>query len=167
MQQKLQVVVAVRSPTEGELTLAEQEEEYLRDEWVGLMATTTIQQKPEVIGGNGVARWEEQHSFNGKFPNCSKNSNEIVSNGSISGGYCGNMDDSESNEVVRRLVRNGQLPEALTVLENMAGNGEMPDIIPCTSLIRGFCKMGQTKKATKVLDIIDGSGAQYDPQELM
>ncbi|CAA2970195.1 Hypothetical predicted protein [Olea europaea subsp. europaea] len=73
-----------------------------------------------------------------------------------------NFEEFESNNFLRRLVKNGELEEGFRHLENMVYRGDIPDIIPCTSLIRGFCRIGKTKKATRIMEILEESGAVPD-----
>lgn len=72
------------------------------------------------------------------------------------------LEDVESNNHLRQMVRTGELEEGFKFLENMVYHGNVPDIIPCTTLIRGFCRLGKTRKAAKILEILEGSGAVPD-----
>ena len=38
----------------------------------------------------------------------------------------------------------------------------MPCVIACTALIREFCKIGRTKNATRIMGILEESGAVID-----
>ncbi|KAL8131036.1 hypothetical protein AgCh_007098 [Apium graveolens] len=73
-----------------------------------------------------------------------------------------NFEEYESNNCLRRLVKSGELEESFRFLESMVYRGDIPDIIPCTSLIRGFCRLRKTKMATRVLEILEESGAVPD-----
>ncbi|KAI8548479.1 hypothetical protein RHMOL_Rhmol07G0276800 [Rhododendron molle] len=66
--------------------------------------------------------------------------------------------ESKGNKDLLRLVRKGELEECFRRLESMVSRGDIPDIIPCTNLIRGFCQIGNTEKATRVMQIVEESG---------
>ncbi|KAI0494518.1 hypothetical protein KFK09_024656 [Dendrobium nobile] len=89
-------------------------------------------------------------------PSTLSNGHPSLSSANLSGNAAG-------NDVLRRLVRNGELDSALRLLESIFLRGtDPPDIIPCTSLIRGLCRSGRTAAARRVLDIIETSGASPD-----
>ncbi|KAJ6335381.1 hypothetical protein OIU78_012083 [Salix suchowensis] len=102
-----------------------------------------------------VSEVETFHS-NGKLQNHDKPLNGHMGNGHVSSS---SIEEFESNNHLRKLVRNGELEEGFRFLESMVYRGEIPDIIASTSLIRGFCKIGKTRKATRVMEIIEDSGA--------
>ncbi|KAJ0024413.1 hypothetical protein Pint_08529 [Pistacia integerrima] len=107
----------------------------------------------------------ETLSSNAKLKNVQKSPHGHLVNGHISSSQensSHNFEEFESNNHLRRMVRNGELEEGFKFLESMVYHGDIPDIIPCTSLIRGFCKVGKTRKATRVMEIIEDSGAVPD-----
>lgn len=103
---------------------------------------------------------DEPLAINGRVFHNERNSGRRFEDDSSSWASAGpTYDEFESNNYLRRLVRNGELDEAFKYLESMVYRGDIPDIIPCTSLIRGFCRMGKTRKSTRVLEILEESGA--------
>lgn len=111
--------------------------------------------KSRVFAVSGV----ETFRCNGKLQNLDKPLNGHMGNGHVSSS---SIEEFESNNHLRKLVRNGELEEGFRFLENMVYRGEIPDIIASTSLIRGFCKIGKTRKATRIMEIIEDSGAVPD-----
>ena len=77
-----------------------------------------------------------------------------MSGGSHASNSSSNIKEHESKNHFCRLVRNGELEDGFKFLENMVYKGEIPNIIPGTSLIRGFCQIGKTKKADRVMEIL-------------
>lgn len=73
-----------------------------------------------------------------------------------------NFEESESNNHLRKFVRNGKLGEGFKFLQSMLCRGEIQDAIACTSLIRGFCKTGKTLKVTRVMDSLEDFGVVPD-----
>ena len=59
--------------------------------------------------------------------------------GSHTSNSSSNIKEHETNNHFRCLVRNGELEDGFKILENMVYKGEIPNIILCGSLIRGFC----------------------------
>ena len=62
--------------------------------------------------------------------------------GQLSGGSeksSQSFEEGLSNSHLCGLVRNGDLEEGFKHLVSMVYRGYIPDIIPCTSLICGFC----------------------------
>ncbi|KAJ0086590.1 hypothetical protein Patl1_08707 [Pistacia atlantica] len=103
----------------------------------------------------------ETLSSNAKLKNVQKSPHGHLVNGHISSSQensSHNFEEFESNNHLRRLVRNGELEEGFKFLESMVYHGDIPDIIPCTSLIRGFCKIsgycksGEIDNALRLLD---------------
>ncbi|KAJ6730235.1 ATPASE EXPRESSION PROTEIN 3 [Salix viminalis] len=80
---------------------------------------------------------ETFHS-NGKLQNHDKPLNGHMGNGHVSSS---SIEEFESNNHLRKLVRNGELEEGFRFLESMVYRGEIPDIIASTSLIRGFFEL--------------------------
>ncbi|KAK8568602.1 hypothetical protein V6N13_106506 [Hibiscus sabdariffa] len=109
--------------------------------------------KVESAGLNG-----RLHSYESSQEGSYGNGHVLSSQSSSVHGF----EESGSNNQLRKFVRNGELEEGFKLLEGMVYHGEIPDIIACTSLIRGFCKRGKTRKATRVMEIIEDSGAVPD-----
>ena len=111
--------------------------------------------KSEASGLNGRLQ-QIVSTPNGDLNVIGMESSPIGVNGSRS------FEEFASNIHLRKLVRNGELEEGLKFLERMIYQGDIPDVIACTSLIRGFCRSGKTKKATRIMEILENSGAVPD-----
>ncbi|CAN0896996.1 Pentatricopeptide repeat-containing protein At1g09900 [Linum grandiflorum] len=61
---------------------------------------------------------------------------------------------SDGNTRLWKLISNGKLEEALTYLDNMVG---IPDLAACRTLIEALCSTGRTRKAARVLDLLERS----------
>lgn len=68
----------------------------------------------------------------GKKPNPIGNSNaiELSSNGSR------NLEELENNNHLRKLVKFGELDQGFGFLKRMTSQGDIPDVIACTNLMR-------------------------------
>ncbi|KAJ6337679.1 hypothetical protein OIU76_007372 [Salix suchowensis] len=89
-----------------------------------------------------VSEVETFHS-NGKLQNHDKPLNGHMGNGHVSSS---SIEEFESNNHLRKLVRNGELEEGFRFLESMVYRGEIPDIIASTSLIRGFLGIARQER---------------------
>ena len=101
-------------------------------------------------------------SSDGKLSHTEKIQRDHLSGGSHASNSSSNIEEHESNNHFHRLVRNGELEDGFKFLEIMVYKGEIPDIISCASFIRGFCRIGKTRKADRVTEILEQSRVVLD-----
>ncbi|KAJ8442614.1 hypothetical protein Cgig2_026556 [Carnegiea gigantea] len=79
--------------------------------------------------------------------------------------FCKDCKMQRAIEYLGMMVSGGCHPDIVTyatLLTGMVYHGGIPDIISCRSSIQGLCKVGNTRKATRVLEILEESGAVPD-----
>ncbi|KAL9261946.1 Pentatricopeptide repeat-containing protein [Drosera capensis] len=68
-----------------------------------------------------------------------------------------------ANALLRRFVTLGELEKGFSFLEKMVlGEVDFPDVDSCARMIHGFCEIGETMKAIKVLVLLEESGVIGD-----
>ena len=96
------------------------------------------------------------------MPHTEENQCGHLSGGSHASNSLSNIKEHESKIHFCRLVRNGELDNGFKFLESMVYKGEILDIIPCASLIKGFCRISKTRKTYRVTKILEQSRVVLD-----
>ena len=114
----------------------------------------------DCVSERGNLSKKETCGSNGQFFKSEKNQLGQLSGGSEKSSQ--SFEEGLSNSHLCGLVRSGDPEEGFKHLVSMVYRGYIPDIIPCTSLISGFCRIGMTKKAIRVMELLEASGAVLD-----